>query len=254
MEKARCTIVQICDDEIELVESDERWSPQLLLLDEQIMEIVTKKIEYWNRYNSEWNRYNATTQRSKIRSIETIFTEPAVAPPLCSSPSCENHLEIETIIVDLTNDEAGLPRKRYSPDDSTSTVHTRTKNWRDEIERTDVLDDAVTRIKMEALLQRFEAATRSDRAASARAGGCPLPDALRRATVGLAGGACSLAGVAMVLCPVLPGGCFLVYAGLLILGTEFEGARRALETVRGLILLDCSDKGRHVSTELLAAA
>lgn len=56
-------------------------------------------------------------------------------------------------------------------------------------------------------------------------------DAIRRTLVAITGGALTVAGVACIPCPIVPG-CLVVYVGLMILATEFESAKIALDTVK----------------------
>jgi len=62
----------------------------------------------------------------------------------------------------------------------------------------------------------------------------PAPSALdhiRRTAVGITGGALTVAGVALIPCPIIPG-CLVVYGGLLVLATEFEAAKKALDAAK----------------------
>ena len=56
-------------------------------------------------------------------------------------------------------------------------------------------------------------------------------DQLRRTTIGITGGITTAVGVALIPCPIIPG-CLVAYGGLLILATEFDAAKRALDVVK----------------------
>lgn len=228
VERRRSTIVQIGEDEIELVESDEEWP-----LDKQIRNVIEKKLG--NRHNS---------KMSKNRSIGTIVIEP-VASLLCSS---------------LDDDVEGLPHKRYLLEDMCK-LQEKVNDLRIEImEQTEVLDDPVKRVKMEALRQRVEGVIRSDQKLAETSDGGKescyvtadkdvdneknkahslnqsvpnnvLLGQIRRTTVAVAGGVLTVAGVVLIPCPIIPG-CLIVYVGLLVLATEFEWANNALDTVK----------------------
>jgi len=56
-------------------------------------------------------------------------------------------------------------------------------------------------------------------------------DHIRRTTVAITGGTLTVAGVVLIPCPIIPGA-LVVYGGLMVLATEFDSARRALDTVK----------------------
>jgi len=56
-------------------------------------------------------------------------------------------------------------------------------------------------------------------------------DHIRRTTVAITGGTLTVAGVVLIPCPIIPGA-LVVYGGLLVLATEFEYAKRAVNTVK----------------------
>ena len=56
-------------------------------------------------------------------------------------------------------------------------------------------------------------------------------DHIRRTAVALTGGTLTVAGVALIPCPVLPGALF-IYGGLLVLATEFDEAKVAVESLK----------------------
>lgn len=56
-------------------------------------------------------------------------------------------------------------------------------------------------------------------------------DHIRRTAVALTGSTLTAAGVALVPCPVIPGALF-IYGGLLVLATEFDEAKVALESLK----------------------
>ncbi|KAL7528736.1 hypothetical protein ACHAWF_002684 [Thalassiosira exigua] len=69
-------------------------------------------------------------------------------------------------------------------------------------------------------------------------------DTLRKTAVGLGGGLLTLAGIALMPVPVVPGGALVAYSGLLVLATEFEGAKNLCDMTRGWMeaALQCGDK------------
>ncbi|KAL9183821.1 hypothetical protein ACHAXT_004677 [Thalassiosira profunda] len=94
------------------------------------------------------------------------------------------------------------------------------------------------RKKMDKLFQQVEGAIQTDggvkRAGATSGSDEPPPnhiDHIRRTTVAITGGTLTAAGVVLIPFPIIPG-VLVMYGGLLVLATEFEGARAALDIVR----------------------
>lgn len=251
LDRRQSTIVQVGEEEIELVESEEE-AP--LLLDERLVDILARSLEYWY-----WNRRNSKVPRNQ--TLETI--------------SCTK-LETRDAVKEVDTEGLPLRRTRDSSEDMLA-LQESMNELRLEMEHATFMDDPVKRLKIQALLQRVEetitlgqisvgetnplnetrnvaadggaknfdrssmdaaaAAATVDQAhgASKDHSTTPAPntllDHLRRASVAVAGGALTAAGVALTPCPFVPS-TLVTYLGLLLLSTEFESAQRALDAVR----------------------
>lgn len=143
----------------------------------------------------------------------------------------------------------------YSPDDVEILREIRNK-LKEDMQRADLDDD--NKEELEHLLQRLNEATSladldapatahttnvtSNAAESSNNDGTDedmknskssnsIHDSIRKPLVAIAGGTLVTTGIVLIPMPIIPG-CLVVYAGLAVLASEFEGAKGALDTVK----------------------
>jgi len=217
------TIVQVGDDEIELVESEE---DEIGLLEEfQVQPKVVKE------------------------NTETIDTSATAAPSFSSLKKSDD-----------------VQQKQHSLDDI-RILQEKMKDLRVEVEQAEDLDPQ-KRLTMEKLLYQVEGAIKTDEIMGETTNGaepCSAEkdeklrtqsnessalDHIRRTTVAITGGTLAVAGVVLIPCPIIPG-ILVVYGGLLVLSTEFDSAKRALDIVKEPIekWLADDDEGANSATE-----
>ena len=73
-------------------------------------------------------------------------------------------------------------------------------------------------------------------------------DHIRRTAVALTGSTLTVAGVALIPCPVIPGVLF-IYGGLLVLATEFDEAKVALESLKEPLTQFLADEAGRQPTD-----
>ena len=138
----------------------------------------------------------------------------------------------------LSNHLDDLQLQNYSANEI-NILQEKMKDLRIEIETSNDLDQE-KRLKMEKVFQQVEDVvdgkivqnTRINTVADAMIqSNHSAADQLRRTTVGITGGLTAAVGVVLIPCPIIPG-CLIAYGGLLILATEFDEAKKALNIVR----------------------
>lgn len=225
MQMTRCvvarrlnTMVQVGEDEIECVQS--HASTEELYDAMNINEDETHSFSY------------CTTQEGPAQPKDTE----------------EGNAKVEMAIASLSFSSLeildDLQEKQFSLDDI-RILQEEMKDLRAEIEQTTDLD-ADKRCKMEALFYQVEGALKVNEEMIESSSGVlhgekaespsneftpSAVDHVRRTTVAITGGTLTIAGAALIPCPVIPG-CLILYGGLLVLATEFDSAKKALNTIK----------------------
>lgn len=209
--------MQAAEDEIELVESEEDID-------------VVEEVQVEN-----------SVATDDVDSVGQESTQ-SESSEESSHPKCIKDI----IAIDKSTTESSFPpltnsqQQQYSADEM-RVLQEKMKDLRIEMEQAEDLDPK-KRLKMEQMFQQVEGAIQIDEQLVEAQHGTeakvestgPAPSAIdhiRRSAVAITGGTLTVAGVALIPCPIIPG--FLViYGGLLVLATEFEAAKNALDTMK----------------------
>jgi len=214
-----CTIVQISEDEIELVESHEDW-----LDNEQLMDVIKKKLGHHCSQH-----YNTSNMSKKRTTIEAIIVEPEDGPSRRRYSARERKLLQEKV--------QKLRVKMEQQSQERKILLQKLQNLRAEMEQH---GDGM-KCKTNCGRKKDDSSTKEKEE--------DLFDHIRRTVVGITGGVLTVAGVALIPCPMIPG-LLVVYLGLVTLATEFDSAKNALDMFQGkfMMLADYAEKDISVAS------
>lgn len=272
LERRRSTmIVQVAgNDEIELVDSEEEVPLVLGVLDKYMADVLERTLEYWywHRHNSKMPR-NRTIETVNVGpGIPTLSVNEDGVKNIQRK---EASIDMSTLLDNMNDLRLEMEHTKVLDDPVKRLKMEALLQRVEEAIRFDQNLANTTNAEKESCHQCHAAASRDDggfegnRAIeldqestsepNAIEGSCcaaawdddnvaknkalhsdeTMPnlviDNIRRTTVALAGGVLTVAGVACIPCPIVPG-CLVVYVGLMILATEFESARKALDIVK----------------------
>ena len=212
------TLVQVGEDEIECVQSLQSHASTEELYDAM----------YINEEDETHSLSYCTTQEGPAQPKDT------------EEGNAKGEMAIASLSFSSLEILDDLQEKQFSLDDI-RILQEEMKDLRAEIEQTKDLD-ADKRCKMETVFYQVEGALKVNEemieSSSGEEAESPsnefTPSAIdhvRRTTVVITGGTLTVVGAALIPCPVIPG-CLILYGGLMVLATEFDSAKKALNTIK----------------------
>jgi len=182
------------------------------------------------------------------QSVETELAEPAEVT--LGSKDAVKEVQVQVLITHKMDCIVQHPNERNSSIakvdartttiehysfDQTSKLQERMKELRAEMDQAKEIDPGKRR-QMEKLLKRveeaIEATEHEKKESQCNESSLSTIDHIRKTTVAITGGTLSVAGVLLIPCPVVPG-ILVVYAGLMILASEFDSAKKCTRSGEG---------------------